>query len=335
MTLGSLQAQQIVFVTIASFTVLCWDHIITFADEVALIWCKPKGLLGCLFLLNRYITPLGFVVNIVVLTLSTWSTESCRNFVRYEGAMAIIGVSIAQLIMLSRIHVLYRGDRLAATIPGLLFLVWVALEAYAMARGEMVSITQQVYSCREVHDLPLTLSAARAWMPLTYDSALFAMTLWRTLPAVWSKGAGRILPKLLIDGTLYYTVICSANLALTVMIVRAPPGQKGVAAQFVYLLTVVMTSRVTLNLKKQMESPVGYTSGDQPRNYSMHSPTLSKSPASLEPRQTPNLQLQSQHLTVISCPPMSVVSMDADLMDDTQSLEDRLQNRTYADVESQ
>lgn len=330
MTLDSLQVQQIVFVTIASFTVLCWDHIITFADEVALIWCKPKGFLGCLFLLNRYITPLGFVVNIVALTLPTWSTESCRNFVRYEGAMAIIGVSVAQLIMLSRIHVLYPGNRVAITIPGLLFLVWVALEAYAMACGEMVSITQQVYSCREVHDLSLILSAARAWMPLTYDSALFAMILWRTLPTVWSKGAGRILPKLLIDGTLYYTVICSANLVLTVMILRAPPGQKGIAAQLVYLLTVVMTSRATLRLKKQMCPTVTCTSSDQHRHYSMHSPTLSKSAASLVPWQTPNMRLQSQCLPVVSCAPVPSIPIDTD---DTQSLEDGLP--IYADVESQ
>ncbi|KAG1821981.1 uncharacterized protein BJ212DRAFT_1457401 [Suillus subaureus] len=358
----------IVFVTIASFTVLCWDHIITFADEVALIWCKPKGfreyrspsdifvrslhyefiLVGCLFLLvrepasdvsenkiyfkfkNRYITPLGFVVNIVALTLPTWSTESCRNFVRYEGAMAIIGVSVAQLIMLSRIHVLYPGNRVAITIPGLLFLVWVALEAYAMACGES---EHTCYMCRRylsiTHNIRI-LSAARAWMPLTYDSALFAMILWRTLPTVWSKGAGRILPKLLIDGTLYYTVICSANLVLTVMILRAPPGQKGIAAQLVYLLTVVMTSRATLRLKKQMCPTVTCTSSDQHRHYSMHSPTLSKSAASLVPWQTPNMRLQSQCLPVVSCAPVPSIPIDTD---DTQSLEDGLP--IYADVESQ
>ncbi|KAG1743492.1 hypothetical protein EDB19DRAFT_2024104 [Suillus lakei] len=268
-TLDSLQAQQVVFVAIASFTVLCWDHIITFADEVALIWCKRKGPLGYLFLLNRYITPLGI------------RRQYRRNFVRYEMAMATIGIGIAQLMMMLRIYVLHRGHRLAIAIPGLLFVVWVALEAYVMARGEMVPLVQQMHSCREVYDLPpydfssrwLTLFAARAWMPLTYDSAIFAMTLWHTLPIVRNKGAGRILLTFLLDGTLYYAVICSANLALTVTIVRAPPGQKGVAVQ----LTVVMTSRVTLNLKKQAETPV------------LNVATLSR--AHYFPRSTPNASM--------------------------------------------
>ncbi|KAG2071813.1 hypothetical protein BDR04DRAFT_1097830 [Suillus decipiens] len=326
----SLQAyysQQAIFVAIASFTVLCWDHIITFADEVDLIWCKPKfGLLRYLFILNRYITPLGFVVNIIALTRPTWSTESCRNFMRYEGVMAIIGISIAQLIMLLRIYAIYEQHKPATTAPAILFLVWVALEVYAMARGEMISVAQQLHSCRGGHDLSLTISAARAWIPLTYDSVVFAMTLWRTLPAVWNKGARGIVLKLLSDGALYYSVICSANLALTTMIVRAPPGQKGITAQLVFLLTVVMTSRVTISLKKQRDTPVVHISCEQ-RHYSLHSPTLSKPSTSLlGPRHMLSLQLQPQCSTVDD----SSVSMDTD---DVQYLGDRLPN--HADVESQ
>ncbi|KAG2079948.1 uncharacterized protein F5147DRAFT_784630 [Suillus discolor] len=146
------------FVAIVSFTILCWDHMITFVDEVDLIWCKHKGLAGYLFLLNRYITPLGFVVNIIdesVLTLPNWPTKrfvasdlkmtgiklllSCRNFVRYQGAMVILGVSIAELIMLMRVHALYRECRLVIAAIGLLLLVQVAFEAYLMALGKRPS----------------------------------------------------------------------------------------------------------------------------------------------------------------------------------------------------
>lgn len=81
--LDSLQAQQDAFVAIVRFTILCWDHVITFADEVDLIWCKRKGPFGYLFLLNRYIMPLGFVVNIVALTFPNWSTEVGNCFVHH------------------------------------------------------------------------------------------------------------------------------------------------------------------------------------------------------------------------------------------------------------
>jgi hypothetical protein len=94
-----------------------------------------------------------------------------------------------------------------------------------------------------------------------------------------------------------------------------------------------MTSRVTLNLKKKIVSPVTCTSCEQHRHYSMRSNSLSKSAASLGLWQTRNLQLQSQCSTVVLCTPMPSVSMDADLADDVQSLGVTLPNRT--DVESQ
>ncbi|KAG2758037.1 hypothetical protein P692DRAFT_20710870 [Suillus brevipes Sb2] len=226
-TLDSLQAQQDVFVAIASFTILCWDHAITFADEVDLMWCKRKGPLGYLFLLNRYITPLGFVVNIVG---EVCYCSRCRNFVRYQGAMATFGVSIAELIMLMRVHALYRDRKLVA-VPGILLLAWVALEVCLMALGKLVPHAQQIHSCREVYDLPPALSATRAWLPLAYDTAIFIMTLWRTWPSDRSGATGPIFQIFQSDGILYFIVICSANIVLTVMIVRAPPGLKGIAAK--------------------------------------------------------------------------------------------------------
>ncbi|KAG2034566.1 hypothetical protein BDR03DRAFT_984281 [Suillus americanus] len=144
-TLDSLQAlSYVTFVAITSFTVVCWD-MITFADEyfhVALIWCKHKG--PPLF--AEYIMPLGFFVNMVgelALILPNWSTElRCRNFVRYQGVMAIIGVSI-ELIMLMRVHALYRDRWLVAAVPDILLLVWVALEACLIALGKNRSDTTQ------------------------------------------------------------------------------------------------------------------------------------------------------------------------------------------------
>jgi hypothetical protein len=44
------------------------------------------------------------------------------------------------------IYALYLGYRPAATIPGLLFLAWIVLEAYAMARGESKHTR---YMCRQ------------------------------------------------------------------------------------------------------------------------------------------------------------------------------------------
>ncbi|KAJ8076110.1 hypothetical protein PM082_022095 [Marasmius tenuissimus] len=58
------------------FTVLIWDHIDTFATEVEYIWLGPKGPITYLFLLNRYLTPLGFIVNLFAYLSPVWDTET-------------------------------------------------------------------------------------------------------------------------------------------------------------------------------------------------------------------------------------------------------------------
>ncbi|KAJ7211037.1 hypothetical protein B0H12DRAFT_389110 [Mycena haematopus] len=56
----------------AAFTILIWDHVDTFASEVEYIWQGKKGIVVYLFLLNRYLTPLGFIVNLFAYLSPVW-----------------------------------------------------------------------------------------------------------------------------------------------------------------------------------------------------------------------------------------------------------------------
>jgi len=73
-----------ILVGFAGFTVLIYDHLITFADEAKYIWKNLRGPLVYLFLLNRYLTPLGFVVNLYAY-LSNWNPETCARYVRMRA----------------------------------------------------------------------------------------------------------------------------------------------------------------------------------------------------------------------------------------------------------
>ncbi|KAJ7885803.1 hypothetical protein B0H13DRAFT_2535463 [Mycena leptocephala] len=98
------------------------------------------------------------------------------------------------------------------------------------------------------------IASSSAWLPLLYDSVVLVLTLLKTVPLVrknWGSFTGHLPWKRLVeDGLLYYTAICSVTLVLTIMIVSAPPGLKNIAAQLELLITVQMMSRITLNLKK-------------------------------------------------------------------------------------
>ncbi|KAF7357623.1 hypothetical protein MSAN_01358700 [Mycena sanguinolenta] len=251
------------FVGFASFTILVWDHIITFSDEVEYIWKgKKKGPIIYLFIFNRYFTPLGFIINLfAVRNFGHHSTSvsrdikypRCTHFVRYEGCTVAIAVEVVGAMMLLRIDALYPRQRWISALLGLMLIVETGVNAWLISRGEPVLHNRGsgVHACSMIFDPAISHAAsASAWYPLLYDSIVFALTVNRTLPSIRKKQAGFIVKRLLEDGLLYYSVIFSITFVLTFMIVAAPPGTKNICAQMEQLITVAMMSRITLSLKK-------------------------------------------------------------------------------------
>ncbi|KAJ7457645.1 hypothetical protein B0H11DRAFT_2243400 [Mycena galericulata] len=232
------------FVGFASFTILVWDHVLTFSDEVEFIWKGRKGPIIYLFLFNRYFTPLGFMVNLYAYLSPAWTVEGCT---------VAIAVEVVGLMMLLRINALYPTRRWISAVLGALLVVETCINIWLISRGEPVlhNRASGVHACSMVFDPEISHAAsASAWYPLMYDSIVFALTVNRTLPSIRKKEAGYIVKKLLEDGLLYYSVIFSITFVLTFMIVGAPPGTKNICAQMEQLITVAMMSRITLSLKK-------------------------------------------------------------------------------------
>ncbi|KAJ7164784.1 hypothetical protein C8R43DRAFT_1167210 [Mycena crocata] len=257
-------------VAFVGFTVLIWDHIDTFMREVEYIWKRKKGYIDYLFLLNRYLTPLGFIINLFAYLSPVWTVEMyeksyasvptlifefrCGHFVRFEGSMTVIGIHVVAIMMLIRINALYKTRRHIVGGVFLLFMVTFCVNAWLLAQAQPVvhSRDSGVHACTMIFtpNISPVMAASSAFLPLIYDSVVFVLTMLKTVPLVGKNSASFITKRLLEDGLLYYVAIFSVTLALTIMIVSAPPGLKNIAAQLELLLTVTMMSRITLNLKE-------------------------------------------------------------------------------------
>ncbi|KAJ7243750.1 hypothetical protein C8J57DRAFT_1365760 [Mycena rebaudengoi] len=238
------------YVGFAAFTILIWDHLDTFPAEVEYIWKgRRKGIIVYLFLLNRYLTPLGFIINLFAYLSPTWTEERCSHFIRYEGAMTVIGIHVILLRAFRSIRALYAGNRLVVGGVATLFMVMFIINAWLLTKGERVehNPSSGVRACTMIFPPELSvIASSSAWLPLLYDSVILILTLKKTIPSVRHRHASYMMKRLFQDGLLYYTAIFSVTLVLTIMIVSAPPGLKNIAAQ----ITVTMMSRITLNLKR-------------------------------------------------------------------------------------
>jgi len=257
---------------LASFVVLLYDHVLTFDDEVRYVWRGNKKLVTWLFFINRYLTPLGFAVNINAYLSRVWTPVICANFVRYEGAMTLIGISVASLMMGVRVTAIYRGNRMVLSLISLMFLGMVGVNAWLLTSGQPVHHPIGIHGCSMIFGPQIGgWASASAWLPLLYDTVVVALVVLRTRDIVRVKVSGQyhVVNTLIKDGLLYYSVILAANLVLALMISKSSDGVKNICAQFQLLITVTMMSRITLNLRKNMQrletpslsSPVRPSSG--------------------------------------------------------------------------
>ncbi|KAF9265325.1 hypothetical protein L218DRAFT_997820 [Marasmius fiardii PR-910] len=310
-------------VGIAGFTVLMWDHVDTFTSEVEYIWLGEKSYLVYLFLINRYLTPLGFIINLYgplycvsaqggILTNNiaylspVWNDmmyhdsyqhvqtlcsirgryDSDRNWdCRVDDAHTVrdcasLPLTSERLLSGYSIYTLYNKRKYIVIGLATLFVLQVGIHAWLLTKGIPVHhVNENVHSCTMIFEARNTservLTSATAWLPLIYDTAVFLLTLYKTLPSIRKASLSRELMKqLLEDGVIYYGVILAVALALTIMMIAADDGVKNVAAQLQLLLSVnpkmwslpfeyliaqvfppqvTMMSRITLNLKKSRE----------------------------------------------------------------------------------
>jgi len=270
----------------ASYTILVWDHAITFSDEVRYIWQgrKKTTLIIILFMINRYLTPLNFILNLFAYLSPVWTPTLCSHFVRYEGSMIVIALGITALMMMIRVTAIYSGSRLVLGVLITIFLVEMGVMAWLLSGAHAVVHEKGIHGCSMVFSSNIGFwPSASAWLPLLYDTVVLVLTLSRTIYSIKGlKGVtsnrvsqrGSISEILLKDGILYFSVIFVANFVLTVMILKAPPGIQNICAQFEQLITVTMISRITISLRKNVRS------GED--DWIQNDPTLSLKPANRE-----------------------------------------------------
>ncbi|KAI5121351.1 hypothetical protein M0805_000659 [Coniferiporia weirii] len=257
------------YVGLASYTFLIYDHLLTFSDEVEYVWKGRKGLIAYLFFLNRYFFPLAFIVNLYAYLSPNFSYAMCTHFVRYEGATVIVGFGIAGLMMMLRVKALYGGDnKLVLAILGMFWIIQIVVYAWFLSMGRPVPRSPGMHGCSMIFD-----PDEKAWPGLSavvvvvFDTAVLSLTLNRTSCALRGSTSSALLKTLMNDGVLYYGVVFVTNLALTIMIITAPPGLKNILGQVAQLITVTMMSRITLHLRAiaaQSRGVVYLTESDRP-----------------------------------------------------------------------
>ncbi|TFK66878.1 hypothetical protein BDN72DRAFT_126556 [Pluteus cervinus] len=190
--------------SVASLAFLAWDIIITFEDEVKVIWRNPWSPMKVLYFIIRY---LSLSVQISTLFAGSELTPAlnlhfthhdCYIWAISQGVGAAFVIISADVVLILRVHALYHCSKVVQRLLWVLYLG----ECLIMALGLKFALPQMEYDsiCR-VTKSPTVLSLV-AVAPIIFQTILFVLTGIKFVQAV-RAGWGHI-PLVIIlmrDGT--------------------------------------------------------------------------------------------------------------------------------------
>ncbi|EIW76923.1 hypothetical protein CONPUDRAFT_84754 [Coniophora puteana RWD-64-598 SS2] len=169
--------------------------------------------------------------------------------------MIVFGTAIASVMMLKRITALCASHRVVGYVMSSVLATWFGLAVWSVVQSASVPHSHVVHVCQgmihptNVKNGPL-LRSSSFWMIIVYDTLVFILMLTRALPLGASGSRHSIARRLVTNGTLYYATICFSNNMEVITVLRADAGLKGLISEFIYLLQIIMMSRITLSLLK-------------------------------------------------------------------------------------
>ncbi|CAA7268893.1 unnamed protein product [Cyclocybe aegerita] len=307
---------------LSSTSIILFDHLITFDQEVNLIWDSSWSLGKVLFLLNRYYTLAATIINNYAFFTPTLTDALDDNlglrFFNWQGWTGLIGCMLAEGILQIRLYALYSLNKKVLVLMLSLFIIssatsgWIMGSALSKISARAIELPRGGKFCvpSGVSDTFYTF-----WIPmLAYEFLLCMLALIRGFQTFKTNGSlfqsGRQLVGILVrDSVLYFLVICSTYLTCMLVWLLAPTSLLEVPVGFSVAMSCVLANRVVLNVRKVSRDVDTTRFTSQKPLQSNHTPgTGTLSQYELEQLRSMRAQRPQSHIHIVG-----VVTQDEDL----------------------
>ncbi|KAH9896724.1 hypothetical protein C8Q73DRAFT_789048 [Cubamyces lactineus] len=242
--------------SLASCVMLFYDIAITFGDEVEKIWKQRFTGATVLWFLNRYLSPLGYIVVIVSFQDPGWSKATCQRYVLYPEVLKVFTATAVGIIFILRLYSIYAKRTAILYGFGGLLAAELAVKIWAFTDGTMLELPPGFVGCILTGRSSPGDRIFYTWVAeLVFDSVIFFATIYRTITLYRRTVIGEaqsLITVIMRDGVMYFTAIFASNLVTVLIFIFATPDLKVINASFSTLITSLMVSRLMLNLRTEV-----------------------------------------------------------------------------------
>ncbi|KAF8206906.1 hypothetical protein K438DRAFT_1755650 [Mycena galopus ATCC 62051] len=247
---------------LSGFAILIFDHMLTFGDEVELIWRKPLRLSACWFFAVRYLF-LACSGAMVVFYFADLDPEtyvfvgsftsangiyfsqsfSCSKMERVMEVLLMVQTTLVETTLCLRVIGMYANAAWVKVSFGIFGAITAGLGLWTIIK---------FWEPEMLFAPGMSLIGCHTALPrstLIMDLWVFGLTVYRARAdrAVISMVPGSLVETMMLDGAMYFGVIVLANLAdvLTIYIIIS-----GILTWWTTSLSVTLITRLILNLHR-------------------------------------------------------------------------------------
>ncbi|VDB90210.1 unnamed protein product [Peniophora sp. CBMAI 1063] len=247
-------------ITMASLTILYYDYILTFADEVRHIWFSQRfwTMPSIIFFLNRYIGLLSHAaIAYEILGAHATRSTTCSSLQSLHDAVTALLQLFAALTFLLRVHALYGNRWILAFLIAIglgtgVVTVWAITSRRDETESDDVLLGTLISALPGCNFLFTSMDGIRfgvSWSGvLLFDLAVFLLTA-RMGVREFRHTSSKLWQTILYNGALYFLILFLANLVNILAEFAAPPFFKGIFGTPTNVLSTTLVSRLFINLR--------------------------------------------------------------------------------------
>ncbi|KAH8118995.1 hypothetical protein DFH11DRAFT_413474 [Phellopilus nigrolimitatus] len=247
------------WVNISALAAFIYDYIITFDEEVTLVWGSAFGPGKVLFFLNRYFGLATLLFLNIVMSLSNMSHEVSTAWIRVNWVAGIIVAAFAEMTLQLRLYAMY--DR-SWTIVVLLII------SCASTVGAMIGISVKIMkvegatfhhygdSFNQNMCTPgiVTDAFKTFWSPLLVNEALlFSLAVYKGVRSLrrGSRMGNRLIRFLVRDSVLFFFIVFASFFANELVWLIGGGQYVEILVGFAIANASIWSQRLLLNIRKQ------------------------------------------------------------------------------------
>ncbi|KAI9432956.1 hypothetical protein H4582DRAFT_1018439 [Lactarius indigo] len=233
---------------VSCYLILYYDYFLTLSKEIDRFWHpRPHTWASIIFFANRYIALLGHVPFLYIVYADPCKTVHLQPLLaKYHGVLMLLLHFLTAALLMMRVYALYFRNKWV--------LAFVALEGVAAFSVACWALTKPtggagVDQQKSVIDTRPQTAAAFSGL-LVFDFTVFALSTYRSIKL--GRHNEPFLNRLFVGGIVYYGVTWSVNLVNVIVLVTADPSVDLSTPVFANVLSVIMVSRLMINLNDPM-----------------------------------------------------------------------------------